>query len=305
MSEHDETHDLHHRLHRHTDGMRPTSDLVAGSLARARRIRRHRTIVATVTAVVVAGGGIAGAGALRGLWDDGGVPVAGATATPTPTPTGAATPSTSRVTTAPSSPTPSDAVPSPDPSDPGSGASTPRSTTPAPPPPADSSPPTDSSPPASGSRRPSANSTSGAPDRIAACTASDTTVEARPVQGSAGHVEYLITMTNDGDQPCTVEGYPGVSIVAGDDGTQVGAPADRDRSRGNGEPVTVRPGATATASVLVAQADNYGDDCDPVDARGFRIYLPGQRAAQFAPVDVRGCANPDIHLMRVRPFTPA
>ncbi|HLQ82172.1 MAG TPA: hypothetical protein VK103_01445, partial [Bacillota bacterium] len=66
MSEHDDTHDLHHRLHRHADGMRPSSNLVAGSLGRARRIRRRRTIVATMTAVVVAGGGIAGAGALRG-----------------------------------------------------------------------------------------------------------------------------------------------------------------------------------------------------------------------------------------------
>src|SRR5699024_10045591 len=57
------------------------------------------------------------------------------------------------------------------------------------------------------------------------CTAAATTVEVAVGQGAAGHVEYLITMTNTGDRPCTVQGYPGVSMVAGDDGTQVGAAA--------------------------------------------------------------------------------
>lgn len=109
-------------------------------------------------------------------------------------------------------------------------------------------------------------------------------------------------MTNTGDQTCTVQGFPGVSMVAGDDGTQVGAPADRDREHGAAELITVRPGGTATASLWVAEASNYGEQCEVTDARGFRIYLPEERAAQFAPIEVRGCQNPDIHLMQIRPF---
>ena len=298
MNNHDEFSELRDDLRRRAEGTRPTSDLVGGALTRARRIRRRRTVIAAVTAVVVVGGGIAGGSAVIGQWPNGDVPVAGVTATPsagTGAPTSVASTSATSTSNPPSSasaPPSSDAPSSDAPSsEPPSGRSSSEDTSPAPPP-----------PPETSTQGPSASNSPGTKQQTPLCTADDTTIAVAAGQGAAGHVEYVITMTNTSDRTCTVEGYPGVSIVAGDDGTQVGAPADRDRDHGPAEPVTVRPGGTATASVWVAQADNHGDECKPVDARGFRIYLPEERSAHFAKVDVRGCQDPDIHLMKVRPF---
>lgn len=288
MTEHDETNELRERLHQQADRTPPSSDLAGGSITRARRIRRRRTVIAAVTAVVIAGGGVVGATTLRG-WSGGDAPVAGVTATPTvppPTPTSTTEPSDPAPSTSSAPPT------SPGPTEETSGSQD----TEAPPPPATTRQPTADGPASSNSAPPSNE------QRAPACTADGTTIKVLAKQAAAGHVEYVITLTNTSDHDCTVQGFPGVSMVGGDDGTQIGAPADRDREHGPAELVTVPPGGLASASLWVARADNYGEKCDATDARGFRIYLPEERAAQFAPIEVRGCQNPDVHLMQIRPF---
>lgn len=124
--------------------------------------------------------------------------------------------------------------------------------------------------------------------------------------GGAGHMYPTIVLTNDGDESCALKGYPGVSLVTGDDGTQLGAPAEEDSSGPDRIWVTMAPGESVQAQMDIVQAANYDEDeCKPEDADGFRIYPPGETESIFlAADDFTGCANEDVSLMTVRALEP-
>jgi len=117
---------------------------------------------------------------------------------------------------------------------------------------------------------------------------------------SAGHVQLEVQVTNTSSAPCTLRGYPGVSLVAGAEGAQLGAAAQR--TPGPEGLVTLKPGAKATATVRLAQAANF-PGCGVSAAAGFRVYMPDDKAAQFAPLAEQGCTNTAVVLLEVSPFT--
>ncbi len=128
-----------------------------------------------------------------------------------------------------------------------------------------------------------------------------TRVEAQPGSGGAGSFVVQVLATNTSSAVCVTHGYPGVSLTAPDSGRQLGAPADRE----SGQPMpTMRlePGKTAVALVRVSQAGNFGAGCSMTKAAGFRIYLPGDKAAEFAPYPVDACSSSSVHQLSVRPF---
>lgn len=127
------------------------------------------------------------------------------------------------------------------------------------------------------------------------------TVMGVPGGGSAGHQEMQIIATNTGKTQCTLQGYPGVSLTAPGSGTQLGASADR--VPGDAPLIRLEPGKTAVSSLLVAQAAVYGSSCGETAAAGFRIYLPGQTAASFAPFPTSACRTASVHQLNVKPFT--
>lgn len=131
------------------------------------------------------------------------------------------------------------------------------------------------------------------------CEAHNTQVSAAPIEGSgaAGHYSVAITVTNHGLASCTLHGFPGVSMVYGDHGTQLGAPAIWAGHKGR--MVVVAPGQSASTEVRVTQAGNV---CDPVDARGLRVYLPWETRSQYAPLPMQGCHTHQVSLMRVKAF---
>lgn len=136
-----------------------------------------------------------------------------------------------------------------------------------------------------------------------ACTTDQLDVAVAPAEGggAAGSTYEAITFTNTGSASCTLEGYPGVSAVAGDDGEQVGAAAVRDKS-GTATSVDLAAGGKAYALLQVSEAGNYdADECEPTPARGFRVYPPGETAAAFAEADVEACASDDVTLLTVGP----
>jgi hypothetical protein len=93
-----------------------------------------------------------------------------------------------------------------------------------------------------------------------------------------------LQLRNIGSSACTLDGYPGVSWVAGADGHQVGAAATRQPdASGHAEgSVTLAPGATASAPLDIVDAAVLPKSaCKPVAVRGLRVYPPGQRAALF------------------------
>lgn len=149
------------------------------------------------------------------------------------------------------------------------------------------------------------SSTSGralAPCAVPALRASTATVG-----GAAGSRYLTIRLTNGGSSSCRMIGYPGVSIVARDRRSQLGAAAQRDTSvRPVG--VVLPPRGHTTFVLRVTQALNYpATTCQPREAYGYRIYPPGSRTAVLlADPDLTGCAKPAVQLMVVRPVgTPA
>ncbi|WNV86803.1 DUF4232 domain-containing protein [Umezawaea sp. Da 62-37] len=150
------------------------------------------------------------------------------------------------------------------------------STTPPPPPPPSTSPGASAT-----------NASSGA------CTSAELTVTAGPSQGQSGmqKSDATFTLTNKGTRSCTLEGFPGVSFVTGDNGTQVGAPARRNDAVAP-QLVTLAPGAGAATVLLITAPEAYDPaECKSVDVRGLRIYPPGETAALFLDMQTHTCSG--------------
>lgn len=120
---------------------------------------------------------------------------------------------------------------------------------------------------------------------------------------AAGHSYQALEFTNIGSAPCVLAGFPGVSYVSGDNGAQVGAPAQRDG--GIGPQVVLAPGATASAIVTRVDVGVFDPgSCRPTPVRGLRVYPPDERSSIFVPLDGTGCAgNPpeaQLHVQTIK-----
>jgi hypothetical protein len=159
-------------------------------------------------------------------------------------------------------------------------------------------------PPSGDAPPPGGGGGNGSVDDGARCHTSELTVTAGRGDGAAGSVYHPLIFRNSGDRTCTVAGFPGVSMVGDNNGTQVGAPADRDA--GTADPVTLGPGQSATATLRVVNVQNYGDQCSETPADGLRIYPPDELDALYLQMPgLTGCSNDDIVAMHIGPLTPA
>jgi hypothetical protein len=156
---------------------------------------------------------------------------------------------------------------------------------------------TSASPASSGAASSGAASTGGASASASspvaasgtpACTSADLKVSLGGGAGAGMSQNHIgLQLRNVGASACTVYGYPGVSWVAGADGHQVGAAAERQADNsGSGErTVTLAPGALASAPLdIVDAAVIPASQCKPVPVRGLRVYPPGNTAALFLPL---------------------
>jgi len=121
--------------------------------------------------------------------------------------------------------------------------------------------------------------------------------------GAAGTTFYPLVMTNVSATPCRLSGYPGVSLVGGGSGQQVGAAAVRTQSN----PVrvlTLKPGQRAHATLGVATAENYPPKrCQPTPANGFRVYPPNQTRSAYVAQATTGCRNTGVTLLQIAPMS--
>ena len=85
-------------------------------------------------------------------------------------------------------------------------------------------------PPASASNSTPATTPSPAVTGPPACPTSSLQVKQGVAQGYAGGVYEVIDFTNTSGSPCTLYGYPGVSLVSGPPYTQIGLAAKRTAS---------------------------------------------------------------------------
>ena len=120
-----------------------------------------------------------------------------------------------------------------------------------------------------------------------------------PPNGTAGTIYYHLVLTNKSSVSCQTGGFPGVSFVTGDSGTQVGAPAQKNGS--GGATLTLSPGASVHAQLGVAEASNF-PDCRMTAIRGLRVYPPNQTAALFVGDSDQACANTKDQQLTVGPL---
>ncbi|EID53924.1 DUF4232 domain-containing protein [Saccharomonospora xinjiangensis] len=126
------------------------------------------------------------------------------------------------------------------------------------------------------------------------CTSGELSLSLGEGGGAAGTVYRPLRFTNVSDFPCVLRGFPGVSYVAGDDGHQVGKPAEHIGSKGPA--LTLYPGDVAHADVGFVQVRNYDTQaCSPTEVRGLRVYPPQETASKFVEIPGTGCARADLH----------
>lgn len=118
-------------------------------------------------------------------------------------------------------------------------------------------------------------------------------------EGAAGSLYLTIKFVNLNTVPCTLYGYPGVSLGAGTPVTQVGAAADR--APGSAKTVVLlQPQGVASALLRITQALNYPSaDCGPVSTSWIQIFPPGQTAPLYMSYKSTGCSKDGVHLLTI------
>jgi hypothetical protein len=159
---------------------------------------------------------------------------------------------------------------------------------------------------ACGSARPAPAAAAAA---VAACPSSalrvalDTSVEAV----AAGSSYVPLDFTNATHSACRLTGYPDVAFVSGVPGHRIGGPATRYQGVA-AHPVTLAPGATAHAWLVVSAAANYpAARCHPVTAHALRVRAPGQAGASYVRHEFPACAAAPLNggsILAVQPVQP-
>ena len=121
--------------------------------------------------------------------------------------------------------------------------------------------------------------------------------------GAAGSFYSYIDFTNTGSIPCSIDGYPGVSLTDGS-GTQIGAAATRDPSSVAKE-VTLAPGATANAQLRMTDFGVYPtSQCHPTPSAYLKIYPPNNTTPTQIPFTGTTCSNSAIKMLQIGTSAP-
>jgi hypothetical protein len=123
----------------------------------------------------------------------------------------------------------------------------------------------------------------------AGCLASGLQAQLGASQGTAGTIYQVIVLTNSSASDCTLYGYPGVSFVTGQGGSQVGAPATRNAAVKAAQ-LTLAPGSKANVLLAVHDAGAF-PDCRLTSVDWLRIYPPGDYGSLYVQYNAQTCAN--------------
>ncbi|MGW0495977.1 DUF4232 domain-containing protein [Streptomyces sp. NPDC003007] len=147
-------------------------------------------------------------------------------------------------------------------------------------------------PTASGGETPPATSSSALPGR---CTRGDLDLSIGRVSPGAGDRYAPLVFTNTCSEPCSLRGYPGVTLLDSD-GRRIGEPAEREGRRSGSEgpkalAVTLKPGTSAYAP-LHTVADGVTDKPCWRRAAKVQAYPPGSTWALRTPANAfRVCGD--------------
>jgi hypothetical protein len=146
----------------------------------------------------------------------------------------------------------------------------------------------------------------GAPNTTAIaapCSTRYLAAQAGISQGVPGGSYLAIVFKNLNNAPCTLYGYPGVSLAGGKPVTQIGQAADENPATPR-ELVTLAPGGVANALLKITDAAGYpASVCGPVTAHWLQIYPPNQTAPVYLYYTSPACTQP-VHLLTVDAVRP-
>ncbi len=119
--------------------------------------------------------------------------------------------------------------------------------------------------------------------------------------GAAGSTYVPLQFTNTSGTACAMYGFPGVSFVTGQNGSQIGAPAQRSPNASK-VTVTLAAHATAHAWLQIAEAGNYpASSCHVANANWLKIYPPGNTAAAYVSHSFQTCSSAKVVTMTIDP----
>jgi len=145
--------------------------------------------------------------------------------------------------------------------------------------------------------------TPAAPGGPAPCPARSLGLKPGLSQGAAGSVYLVLDFTNISSVPCTLYGYPGVSLAGGHPVTQVGLAASEDPTTPR-KLVTLAPGQVANALLRIVDALNFpASKCGPVKTQWIQVYPPNQTTPIFLSYQTTGCSKP-VRILTVSVVQP-
>ena len=123
------------------------------------------------------------------------------------------------------------------------------------------------------------------------CATSGLAVKLGAGNGAAGSTFIPIVFTNTTGSSCSMFGYPGVSFVTGQGGSQIGSAAMRDSTQ-PARTIVLAAGGVAHATLRVVQALNFTPAaCKPVTANTLKIFPPGQTDPLYIAFTAMTCAS--------------
>jgi hypothetical protein len=155
----------------------------------------------------------------------------------------------------------------------------------------------------SGSNTPavSTSSPAGPVSSAVSCATSSLNIKQGLAQGYAGGVYEVIDFTNTSNSPCSLYGFPGVSLVTGPPYTQVGLAAKRSTTSAKVKLITLAPGTTGNALLQIVDALNYPSaTCGPTKATALKVYPPNQTAPIYLPNTSTACSK-SVQTMNIGP----
>jgi hypothetical protein len=120
--------------------------------------------------------------------------------------------------------------------------------------------------------------------------------------GAAGSSYQQLQFTNDSSTPCTLGGYPGVSLTTSQDtGSQIGSAASKN-SVTQPTVVTLAPGKEATSQLRITDAGNYPQTQGHTEQSAWlQVYAPGSKTPVYLPDTVTGTTVTSVNLLAVSP----
>jgi len=106
------------------------------------------------------------------------------------------------------------------------------------------------------------------------CHTSDLSLSTTEAGAAAGTYYRWVVLTNSSGSPCTLSGYPGVSLIDAS-GRQLGKPADRNPVHAPSV-VMLPPGRSAYALVGFPNAANFPSGKCTASSSSMRVYPPDE-----------------------------